>query len=82
MEVIVGRDHVSNKKEELFIYSQDPGASNPRPVNFVIMPRTTEEVQKIVLLANKEKLSNILNKSRLEFNKRYNLLMIEGVPDE
>lgn len=54
LEDIVGKDFVSNKSEDLFIYSQDPGASEPRPVDFVVMPQTVEEVQKIVKLANKE----------------------------
>lgn len=54
LEGIVGKDFVSNKSEDLFIYSQDPGASEPRPVDFVVMPQTVEEVQEIVKLANKE----------------------------
>ncbi|MFW9939833.1 MAG: FAD-binding oxidoreductase [Candidatus Thorarchaeota archaeon] len=54
LEDIVGKDFASNKPEDLYIYSQDPGASEPRPVDFVVMPKTVEEVQKIVILANKE----------------------------
>ena len=56
LEEIVGKDFVSNKAEDLYIYSQDPGASEPRPVDFVVMPKNVEEVQKIVKLANKEKI--------------------------
>ncbi|MFX0021392.1 MAG: FAD-binding oxidoreductase [Candidatus Hermodarchaeota archaeon] len=56
LEEIVGKDFVSNKSEELFIYSQDPGASEPRPVDFVVMPKSTEEVQAIVKLANQVKI--------------------------
>ncbi|MFX0027698.1 MAG: FAD-binding oxidoreductase [Candidatus Hermodarchaeota archaeon] len=56
LEDIVGKDFVTNKPEDLFIYSQDPGASEPRPVDFVVMPKKVEEVQKIVKLANKEKI--------------------------
>jgi FAD/FMN-containing dehydrogenase len=56
LENIVGKDFASNKPEDLFIYSQDPGASLPRPVDFVVMPKATEEVQKIVKLANEEKI--------------------------
>lgn len=52
LEDIVGKDFVSNRSEELYIYSQDPGASLPRDVDFVVMPSTTEEVQEIVKLAN------------------------------
>lgn len=56
LEEIVGKDFVSNKAEDLYIYSQDPGASEPRPVNFVVMPSKVEEVQKIVELANREQI--------------------------
>ncbi|MFX1478283.1 MAG: FAD-binding oxidoreductase [Promethearchaeota archaeon] len=56
LRAIVGEDFVSNKAEDLFIYSQDPGASEPRPVDFVVMPSSVEEIQKIVKLANKEKI--------------------------
>ncbi|MFX0001371.1 MAG: hypothetical protein ACFE88_14755 [Candidatus Hermodarchaeota archaeon] len=51
LEEIVDKDFTSNKDEDLYIYSQDPGASEPRPVNFVVMPENVEEVQKIVELA-------------------------------
>jgi FAD/FMN-containing dehydrogenase len=56
LEKIVGKDYASNREEELFIYSQDPGASLPRPVDFVVMPSKAEEVQEIVKLANQEKI--------------------------
>ncbi|MFX0072911.1 MAG: FAD-binding oxidoreductase [Candidatus Hermodarchaeota archaeon] len=56
LEDIVGKDFVSNKKEDLFIYSQDPGASIPRSVDFVVMPESVEEVQQIVKYANQEKI--------------------------
>ena len=56
LQEIVGKEFASNTKEDLFIYSQDPGASESRPVDFVILPKTVEEVQKIVELANKEKI--------------------------
>jgi len=52
---IVGKDRVSKDQEELFLYSRDSGAQRPGKVDFVVMPKTVEEVQKIVLLANKEK---------------------------
>jgi len=53
---IVGKDRMSNSHEELFIYSRDPGAQTPRQVDYVVMPKTVEEVRKIVLLANQEKI--------------------------
>jgi glycolate oxidase len=53
---IVGKDRVSNSQEELFLYSRDSGAQHPRKVDYVIMPETVEEVQKVLLLANKERI--------------------------
>jgi glycolate oxidase len=56
LENIVGKEFVSNRKEDLYIYSRDPGASLPRKVDFVLMPKNSEEVQRIVKLANQEKI--------------------------
>jgi len=56
LENIVGKDFVTNRSEDLYIYSQDPGASVARPVDFVVMPSTAEEIQEIVKLANREKI--------------------------
>jgi glycolate oxidase len=53
---IVGQERVSNKHEELFFYSRDSGAQHPRTVDYVVMPQSVEEVQKIVILANKERI--------------------------
>ena len=53
---IVGEDRVSNNQEELFIYSRDSGAQHPRKADYVVMPKTVDEVQKVVILANKEKI--------------------------
>jgi len=52
----VGEEFASNRQEELYLYSRDPGAQLPRKVDYVVMPKTVEEVQQIVLLANKEKI--------------------------
>jgi FAD/FMN-containing dehydrogenase len=52
---IVGPAYVSNQPEERFIYSRDPGTMEPREPDYVVLPATTEEVQKIVLLANRKK---------------------------
>ena len=49
---IVGEDYASNRPEELFIYSVDSGTEGPRRVDYVVMPQTTEQVQKVVMLAN------------------------------
>ena len=56
LEEIVGKEFASNRLEDLYIYSQDPGASLPRPVDFVVMPNTSKEVQGILKLANREKI--------------------------
>ncbi len=53
---IVGKDGVSNSQEELFLYSRDSGAQQPRKVDYVVMPETVEQVQKVLLIANKEKI--------------------------
>jgi len=52
---IVGQDYVSNSPEDLYLYSRDPGAQKPRQADYVVMPRTVNEVQQIVRLANREK---------------------------
>ena len=49
---IVGEDYVSDNPEELYIYARDSGTEGPRRVDCVAMPRTVQEVQRIVLLAN------------------------------
>lgn len=56
LEEIVGKDFASNTTEDLSIYSQDPGASESRPVDFIAMPCSVEEIRKIVELANIEKI--------------------------
>lgn len=53
---IVGNDRVSNAQEERYFYSRDSGAQPPRRADYVILPKTTEEVQEIVRLANREKI--------------------------
>jgi len=53
---IIGQDYVSNRPEDLYLYSRDPGAQKPRQADYVVMPRTVDEVQQIVRLANQEKI--------------------------
>jgi glycolate oxidase len=53
---IVGEKGVSNAPEELWFYSRDPGVLAPHRPDFVVAPKTTEQVQKIVQLANREKI--------------------------
>lgn len=48
---IVGEGHVSNRPEELFIYSFDLGTAEPKKPDYVVIPSTVEEIQKILRLA-------------------------------
>lgn len=52
---IVGEDYVSIQPEDLFTYSKDLGTSPPQKPDIVVAPKTVEEVQKVVLLANEKK---------------------------
>jgi len=53
---IVGKEFVSDRPEEQYLYSRDPGAQPPRKVDYVVMPETEWEVQDIVKLANEYKI--------------------------
>ena len=53
---IVGEQYVSSQPEELFFYARDPGLMPSHKPDYVVVPKTTEEIQKIVRLANKEKI--------------------------
>jgi FAD/FMN-containing dehydrogenase len=53
LAAVVGERFVSNRPEERFIYSMDPGTMPPAVPDAVVMPRTTEEVAQIMRLANK-----------------------------
>ncbi|MBW1888305.1 MAG: FAD-binding oxidoreductase [Deltaproteobacteria bacterium] len=53
---IVGEDYASNRPEELYLYSVDSGTEGPRPVDYVALPKTVEQVQMIVGLANERKI--------------------------
>jgi FAD/FMN-containing dehydrogenase len=53
---IVGKDRISDAQEERYFYSRDAGAQPPRGADYVVLPKTTEEVQKIILLASREKI--------------------------
>ena len=53
---IVGESYVSNSAEDKFIYSRDQGLQTPHEPDFIIMPGSPEEISKIVLLANEEKI--------------------------
>jgi FAD/FMN-containing dehydrogenase len=51
---IVGPEFVSDHPEERFIYSRDPGTMEPREPDLVVMPNSSEEVQKIMMLATEK----------------------------
>jgi len=53
---IVGQQYVSSKQEEVFFYARDPGLMPAHKPDYVIVPKTVEEIQGIVQLANKEKI--------------------------
>jgi len=52
---IMGENFVSDQKAERYFYARDGGLMPPHEPDFVVMPKTTEEVQEIVKLANREK---------------------------
>ena len=54
LQKIVGDDFVSNRQEELFLYSRDLGSSKPGQVDFLVMPRTVEEIREVIKLACRE----------------------------
>ena len=56
LQKIVGKNFVSNRQEELYIYSRDLGASEPRQVDYLVVPRTVEEIQEVVKLACSKKI--------------------------
>lgn len=52
---VVGKDYVSDRKEERYFYARDGGLMPPHEPDFVVLPRTGEQVQQVVKLANREK---------------------------
>ena len=53
---IVGEDFLSNREEELYVYSRELGALTSNKPSYVVMPKTVKEVQKIIKLANEERI--------------------------
>jgi glycolate oxidase len=53
---IVDHEHVSQLPEELFVYSYDLGTAEPRRPDYVAAPRTPEQIQQILRLANDKKI--------------------------
>jgi len=52
---IVGPEFVSDAPEEKYIYAMDPGTMPPCEPDYVVMPGSTEEVQKILRAANEHR---------------------------
>lgn len=50
---VVGAENISNKKFELLCYSRDSGSSFPRLPEYVIIPRTTEQVSDVLRIAGR-----------------------------
>jgi FAD/FMN-containing dehydrogenase len=53
---IVGEGYVSDQPEEAYFYARDPGLMPTHEPDYVVIPKTVEEIQKIVRLANREKI--------------------------
>ena len=49
---IVDAEHVSDRPEELYIYSFDLGTAEPHRPDYVVAPRETKQIQEIMHLAN------------------------------
>lgn len=65
---IVGTDNVSNDTKILEQYSSDYSLSTPVMPGYVVKPRNADEIQKIVQLANKNKLPVVPCSSGIHFN--------------
>jgi len=52
----VGKNFVTDRREECYYYSSDPSAEEPCTPKFVVLPGSVEEIQEILRLANREKI--------------------------
>ena len=52
---IVGKDYISNQTEERYFYARDGGLMPAHEPDYIVLPKTPEEIQEIVKLANREK---------------------------
>lgn len=53
---IVGEQYVSSKQEEAYFYARDPGLMPSHKPDYVVVPKTADEIQKIVRLASRERI--------------------------
>jgi len=65
---IVGAKNVFDNAEKLKPYSRDNSLSPPSMPNYVARPKTAEEIQKIIKLANKKKLPVVPCSSGIHFH--------------
>ncbi|MHA1131874.1 MAG: FAD-binding oxidoreductase [Candidatus Helarchaeota archaeon] len=56
LRAIVSKEFVSNRPEELHVYSQDMTENPPSMPDYVVMPETVEQIQEIMKLANELKI--------------------------
>ena len=68
LEHIVGPQHVFDQQETLQPYSKDQSFVPHSTPNFAVFPQSTDDVQKIVKLANRTKTPVIPFSSGLNFN--------------
>lgn len=52
---IFGRERVSREEFELLCYSRDAGSLSPKAPEYIVVPTSKEEIQKLLRLARKEK---------------------------
>jgi len=62
---IVGAEYVIDSPDALKPYSVDFSLTPPSPPNYVVQPKTTEEVQKVINLANEHKMPVIPSSSKV-----------------
>jgi FAD/FMN-containing dehydrogenase len=65
---IVGAENVFDDSERLKPYSRDYSLSTPVMPSYVTQPKNADEIQKIVMLANKNKIPVIPRSSGIHFN--------------
>ena len=53
---IVGREYVSTNQADLYIYSRDMTQARPNQPDMIVLPKSLEEIQAIVGVANEEKI--------------------------
>lgn len=65
---IIGSEHVVDDSEALRLYSKDYSFTKPRIPSYVVKPKSTEEIQEIVKLANNYNMPLTPTSSGVHFN--------------